>query len=80
MTCQDFVAFVIDYVEGGLPEPVRARFVAHLGECPDCVRYLADYEAAIHAGRAIADDDLRAEAPDALVRAIREARPDLSGE
>lgn len=29
-----------EYLEGTLPDPVRARFDAHLAECPYCQTYL----------------------------------------
>lgn len=69
MTCQDFAAFMLEYVEGTLAEDVRQRFDAHLAECPDCVNYLADYRATITAAQQAAGEDPPT-MPDALVRAI----------
>jgi anti-sigma factor RsiW len=40
MTCQELVELVTDYLDGALPDAERARFDAHLAECPGCDRYL----------------------------------------
>ena len=36
MTCAELVDLVTDYLEGTLSEAERARFDAHLAECPMC--------------------------------------------
>ncbi len=41
LTCQELVELVTDYVEGALPPAARARFEAHLRQCPGCANYLA---------------------------------------
>lgn len=70
MTCREFVAFLLDYVEGDSPSVERERFDAHLAECPDCVRYLRDYRDAIRCGRLSADDEWPEDVPEELVTAI----------
>lgn len=70
MTCQDLVAFMLDYVEGTLPPDERARFDAHLHECEDCRAYLKDYRATIDVTRQAADGEDPPAMPEALVRAI----------
>jgi anti-sigma factor RsiW len=40
MTCQELVELVTDYLDGALPDAERARFEAHLAECPGCERHL----------------------------------------
>ena len=40
LTCQELVELVTDYLEGALPASVRARFEAHLADCPGCDAYL----------------------------------------
>ena len=69
MTCQDFADFLVDYVDGELPVLVRQQFEAHLGECPACVNYLQQYRDTIRLVAGVSDDML-AEMPDDLVRAI----------
>jgi anti-sigma factor RsiW len=41
LACNELVELVTDYVEGALAPNERARFDAHLTECPDCVEYVA---------------------------------------
>jgi anti-sigma factor RsiW len=73
VTCREFVAFLLDYVDDGLPSVERERFDAHLAVCPDCVRYLRDYREVIKSGR-LAADEWPADVPDELVAAIVGAR------
>jgi len=40
LTCQELVELVTDYLEGALPASERARFEAHLADCPYCDAYL----------------------------------------
>jgi anti-sigma factor RsiW len=40
MTCIELVELVTDYFENTLPEAERARFEAHLKQCPYCVNYV----------------------------------------
>lgn len=40
LTCQELVELVTEYLEGSLPAAPRARFEAHLAECPHCRIYL----------------------------------------
>jgi anti-sigma factor RsiW len=41
LACNELVELVTAYVEGALAAGERARFDAHLTECPDCVEYVA---------------------------------------
>ena len=74
MTCREFTAFILDYLEGDLGPLVHARFEHHLTRCPTCVSYLAGYQASVALGRdAFEDDDSPAEqagVPNSLVRGI----------
>jgi anti-sigma factor RsiW len=77
MTCHELVEFLMDYLDGVLSEPVRLRFEEHLGECPDCVAYLATYQKAIRLSKEACVDDadsIPADVPEKLVRAILSAR------
>jgi len=57
-------------------EPERARFDAHVAECPDCATYLRTYSDTIRLAKdAHADDPVPADVPEDLVRAILDARP-----
>jgi anti-sigma factor RsiW len=80
VTCRELADFVMGYLDGELEAEQRRRFEAHLAECPDCVRYLREYRATVHASQnAYADaDDVPADVPDDLVKAILAARPTVS--
>lgn len=47
LTCQELVELVTEYLEGSLPAAQRARFEAHLAECPYCRIYLEQMRATI---------------------------------
>jgi len=77
LTCRDFVEFLADYVADELEPEVRTSFDDHLAHCPSCVVYLHTYRdtrllarAALQGPRA----PVPGEVPEALVRAILEAR------
>jgi anti-sigma factor RsiW len=74
VTCRDVADFVLDYVEGTLPNDTRRRVDAHMAACRDCVTYLQHYTETVRAGRLAAADDLAPDVPEALVRAILRAR------
>ena len=40
LTCQELVELVTDYFENALGPADRARFEAHVAECPGCDSYL----------------------------------------
>jgi anti-sigma factor RsiW len=77
MTCRDFADFLSAYLSGELPTDLRAAFDEHIGVCPNCVRYLAQYRdsiafsrAAFESGDAPVPDDV----PEDLIAAILTAR------
>ena len=77
LTCREVLDFLMDYVDGVLPQDQRGEFDRHLAVCPSCVNYLDSYKTAVRLGKAaMLDPDQPAEkaVPEALVRAIREAR------
>jgi anti-sigma factor RsiW len=76
MTCRDAIEFLMHYLEGDLPEAERARFAAHLEECPSCVAYLNTYQEAVRVGKTClcAEDSPLQSVPEELVAAILTAR------
>jgi anti-sigma factor RsiW len=79
MTCRDFITFLLDYIDGGLPDTERARFDEHLRLCVACRHYLQAYQETVKLGRlALTDLDpdqaVPADVPDELVDAILSAR------
>jgi anti-sigma factor RsiW len=77
VTCQEFVAFLLDYVSGELSPEVRASFEEHIGECDDCRHFLASYRTTIDVSRlacgAGPHTPAGAVAPEELVQAILQA-------
>lgn len=76
MTCRELVDSLMDYLDGVLPEPERLCFEEHLGECPDCVAYLASYREAVRLSKeaCAVGDSIPAAVPEDLVRAVLAAR------
>lgn len=75
--CEQFESFLIDYLEGDLPDRQRAVFEFHLKICRECRDYLAAYRRTIEVGKAAFIDpqaDLPDDVPDDLVKAVLEAR------
>ena len=77
MTCQELADFIIDYVEGNLPDVQRTTFEEHLAVCPSCIEYLKSYRTT----KAVLDDlgceakeEVPCEVPEDLVNAILAAR------
>lgn len=71
LTCQEFVALVTDYLEEAMDPPTRARFDAHLIDCPDCPVYLAQMREIVGAVGILREEDISAEARDTLLNHFR---------
>jgi anti-sigma factor RsiW len=76
LTCREFIDFLMAYLSGELPEGQRAVFEEHLGECPACVAYLHTYRQTVRIEKIACGcgDELPADAPEELIRAILAAR------
>ena len=77
MTCREFTDFIIDYVSGELSTDVSTAFERHIANCPDCHKYLTQYQTTVAAGRqafADEDDDVPHDVPEALIQAILRSR------
>jgi anti-sigma factor RsiW len=74
MSCKELVELVTDYLEDALPTDDRARFEAHLAECPWCVEYVAQIERTIVlVGASVAERELAGSAAvDVLLRTFRD--------
>ena len=77
MTCQELAEFIMDYVDGALPEEQHTTFEDHLAVCPSCIEYLKSYKTT----KAVLDDlgcdaqeQVPVEVPEELVSAILAAR------
>jgi anti-sigma factor RsiW len=76
MTCRELIdQFLMNYLDGELTPPERASFEEHLRVCGPCRRYLDSYKETVRLGNQVGSTDTRGgDVPDALVRAILEAR------
>lgn len=77
ITCQEFEAFILGYLDGELSARQRRIFEWHLRICRECREYLAAYRAAMAAGRAVLpspDDPVPDDVPEDLVKAVLESR------
>jgi anti-sigma factor RsiW len=78
LACNELVELVTDYLEGMLPAGERARFDAHLTECPDCVEYLAQMQRTIVAVGLTAPELERTPAVTALLAVFRDWKRGLA--
>jgi anti-sigma factor RsiW len=77
MTCRELVEFLMDYLEGELPEDSRSTFEEHIGFCPPCKAYLDTYKATVMIGQGVCADPegpVPEDVPEQLVQAILLAR------
>jgi len=71
MSCRELVEVITDYLEGTMSDRDRARFEAHLRECPYCVNYLQQMRETIAALGELSEESLGPEARDRLLEAFR---------
>jgi anti-sigma factor RsiW len=76
LTCQQVLDYLSDYVEGRLSAAELARFDEHLAVCPQCVDYLASFQATLAACRCLREAEQKKlqPVPEELVQAILAAR------
>ena len=71
VVCRQAVELVTDYLEGALSRRERARFEAHLAECPHCTEYLAEMRRTLDVLGRIEPESLDPEVRDELVALYR---------
>jgi anti-sigma factor RsiW len=71
LTCRELVELVTEYFEGTMPEPERARFDAHLTECPYCRIYLAQLRQTITLLGRLTEESIQPDTRDELLRLFR---------
>ena len=77
MNCREFVEFLMDYLDGSLPEDQAATFNTHLADCPCCVTYLDSYRETVRLGKCVCDGPegpVPSDVPEDLIKAILAAR------
>ncbi len=81
ITCGQFEAFLLDYLEGSLPPGQRRIFELHLAICRECRDYLAAYEETMKLEKQAFENPsapLPETVPEDLITAVLEARRDPS--
>jgi len=76
VVCREAVELVTDYLEGALSRGDRARFEAHLAQCPHCNRYLEQIRTTIAAMGRIEPEALDPEVREELVALYRRWQAD----
>jgi anti-sigma factor RsiW len=71
IACQELTELVTAYIDDALPARDRARFEAHLAGCDDCTGYVAQFVQTLNALGALPDEELDANAVDALLAVFR---------
>ena len=71
VVCRQAVELVTDYLEDALSRRDRARFEAHLDQCPHCREYLAQMRLTIDAMGRIEPESLAPDVRDDLVSLYR---------
>jgi anti-sigma factor RsiW len=74
LACRDAVELVTDYLEGALSRADRARFEAHLADCPHCTAYLEQIRMTIALAGRVEAETLQPEVQDELVALYRRWR------
>ncbi len=77
VTCQECVDFLLDYVDGLLPEEQRFKFESHVAFCEDCQVFLDNYRKTASMTAGLGRDERAAATggiPTGLIKAILEAR------
>ena len=72
LTCQELVELVTDYLEGVLPDDVRARFDEHVAVCPGCETYLDQIRETAELMGEIPVDSISGEMRTTLLAAFRD--------
>ena len=76
LVCRQAVALVTDYLDDALPRRQRRRFEAHLRECPNCSRYLAQIRLTIETIGRVEPEELDPEVKDELIELYRRFHQD----
>lgn len=72
MDCNELVEVVTNYLEGALSQTDRARFDAHLVDCPYCVTYIEQMRATLAAIGEIPVETIATPARERLLSVFRD--------
>jgi anti-sigma factor RsiW len=71
ISCQELVELVTDYLEAALPGADRARFEAHLAQCPHCEEYVAQMRQTIDVAGELTAEMITPQRQQQLLEAFR---------
>ena len=71
ISCQELVELVTDYLEGGMPAELRARFERHIESCSGCHAHLEQMQATIRVTGVLKPESLTSDAERTLLDAFR---------
>lgn len=71
MTCKELVELVTEYLEGSLPEDVRARMDQHISGCDGCSSYLEQMRQTIRLTGHLQEENLTSQQRDDLLKLFR---------
>jgi anti-sigma factor RsiW len=74
LVCREAVALVTDYLDGALSRADRARFEAHIAECPHCETYLEQIRTTIALTGRVEPEALAPEVQNELIELYRNWR------
>ena len=72
ITCKEVVELVTDYLEQTLLPEVRARFEAHVADCPGCETYIAQVQKTIAMLRKLTEEQMFPGTREELLEMFRE--------
>lgn len=76
MVCRELVEVASDYLEARLSEAETLWTEEHLAKCDACRAYVAQIRTTIESLRGLADRDLDSDRREAILAAMRLARPE----
>lgn len=71
MTCKELVELVTEYLDGSLPEDVRARMDQHISGCDGCSSYLEQMRQTIRLTGHLQEENLTSQQRDDLLKLFR---------
>jgi anti-sigma factor RsiW len=80
MTCRQFIDAIGEFVGRDIPPAEWASFRQHLEDCPECSRYLAQYQSTVELVRGLRGPDVTPKAdapglpPELIRRILRSVR------
>jgi anti-sigma factor RsiW len=72
LSCHEFVEIVTAYLDDALSTHDRARFDAHLAECPGCTTFLAQIRETVRQVGRLSEESLSPEAQATLLAEFRD--------